>query len=392
MHDETSNLALIVSCFDWYEGRIDVVREAFLERAYCVKVLTSDFSHIKKERSTAEHPNCEYIHVPAYSKNVSLARVRSHLAFASQVNQVLIKEKPKVVYLLIPPNKTADYCRRYRNNHPDTKLIIDVIDLWPESLLGGRGNRIIASRWKGYRDRALECADYVFTECDLYQEKLDYVLNPERSSILYLYGKANQANGAGAKAPSEELIAPTAPQCITFGYLGSINNIIDIDGICELIKTFVVSGVDTCVKVIGDGESRDCFLDALTEAGCSVSYYGPIYDGQRKAEILGNCGYGLNMMKDTVSVGLSIKSIDYLSMGVPLANNIKGDTWRLVEERGIGFNIKRNFGIDLVQSMLEKPIVNLRRNAAECYNELFTKDACGRQLVKGLDVVLGTRS
>ena len=44
------------------------------------------------------------------------------------------------------------------------------------------------------------------------------------------------------------------------------------------------------------------------------------------------------MMKPGVCVGLTMKSIDYFCYGLPLINNIPGDTWQLVEEHGIGVN------------------------------------------------------
>ena len=46
-------------------------------------------------------------------------------------------------------------------------------------------------------------------------------------------------------------------------------------------------------------------------------------------------------MKKSVCVGLTMKSIDYFEFGLPIINNIKGDTWNAVEEYGIGINYRR---------------------------------------------------
>ena len=40
-------------------------------------------------------------------------------------------------------------------------------------------------------------------------------------------------------------------------------------------------------------------------------------------------------MKDSVFVGLTMKSIDYFEAGLPILNTIKGDTWKFVDELGI---------------------------------------------------------
>ena len=37
-----------------------------------------------------------------------------------------------------------------------------------------------------------------------------------------------------------------------------------------------------------------------------------------------------------------MKSIDYFSYGLPLINNIKGDTWEIVNDKGYGINIHKD--------------------------------------------------
>lgn len=44
------------------------------------------------------------------------------------------------------------------------------------------------------------------------------------------------------------------------------------------------------------------------------------------------------MMKPEVTVGLTMKSVEYLYWGLPLLNTIGGDTWRFIEESQAGFN------------------------------------------------------
>lgn len=59
-------------------------------------------------------------------------------------------------------------------------------------------------------------------------------------------------------------------------------------------------------------------------------------------------------MKDSVCVGLTMKSIDYFQHGLPIINNIKADTTELVEEYKVGFN-----EIDFEKELLSKKIQNL---------------------------------
>ena len=329
--------AVLISCFDWYKKRLEPIRELLLNQGYEVTILTSDFNHIKKTEITERYLECTYIHVPSYKKNISLKRIKSHLFFGKCVKNKLNQINPDFIYLLLPPNNTAKYCTQYKKERPNTKLIVDIIDLWPESMpIGFAKKTPLAWIWKKWRNNAIRIADHVFTECTLYQEKLSYVLNPEKTSTLYLFKEQTEKE----KLLVQDIIKNKKDDgVVRFAYLGSMNNIIDIDGICNVLKAYISSGKKCEIHAIGDGESRNKFKQMVDNTGCKTFFYGKIFDEIEKIKILAPCDYAFNMMKDNVSVGLTIKSIDYLSYGLPLINNIKGDTWNLVQKEKIGTNV-----------------------------------------------------
>ena len=93
------------------------------------------------------------------------------------------------------------------------------------------------------------------------------------------------------------------------------------------------------LHIIGDGENRDKLIATMQKVGAKVHFYGKIYDLDKKLEIINQCHMGLNIMKPSVFVGLTMKSIDYFELSLPILNTIQGDTWRFVEENDIGINI-----------------------------------------------------
>lgn len=329
--------ALIVSCFEWYKERLEPIRDLLVGRGYDVTVLTTDFNHTQKAERQERFEACTYVHVPPYRSNLSVQRIRSHLCFGREVGAFLEKLRPDLVYAVIPPNTVSNHCRRYKEKHPETRLIVDIIDLWPESMpLGKLRATPPAKLWTRWRDDALRVADHVFTECDLYQEKLGPVLDPARTSTLYLF----KDQGDEERALVRQLIGRRGGDgVVRFAYLGSMNNIIDIDGICGVLRRFAEQGRACELVAVGGGEARERFEEAVKGTGCRTRFCGFVYDEMEKARLLAPCDYAFNMMKGDVSVGLTIKSIDYLSYGLPLINNIKGDTWRLVEAEGIGVNV-----------------------------------------------------
>lgn len=143
-----------------------------------------------------------------------------------------------------------------------------------------------------------------------------------------------------------------------------MNYILDIDGIVNVIKEMKKRGFECELYAIGDGENKEKFRMAVEAAGCKANFYGVIYDEMEKIRILAHCDYAFNMMKSDVSVGLTTKSIDYLSYGLPLINNIKGDTWKLIEQYGMGINIGEKVHISRVVD---------RSNVIKIYREKFTE-------------------
>ena len=337
--------AVLISCFDWYEKRLKPIRKLLTENGYQVKVLTSDFDHLKKDKIENKHRECTYLHVPKYRNNISFQRIRSHMTFSKECKQNIEKFVPDLIYCMVPPNRVVDYCSKYKKNHPDIIFVIDIIDLWPESIPLGRVKNLPPSKiWMNWRNKAIKVADFVFTECDLYQKKLNSALIPSKTTTLHLYKEQTDEE--------RELIRkiidiPKSDDVIRFAYLGSMNNIIDINGICGVIKKFVNGGKKCELHAIGSGVNKESFEAAVAGVGCNTFFYGSIFDEKEKIRILTPCDFALNMMKESVSVGLTIKSIDYLSYGLPLINNIKGDTWDFVNYNRVGINVdfQKNWSI-----------------------------------------------
>ena len=67
-------------------------------------------------------------------------------------------------------------------------------------------------------------------------------------------------------------------------------------------------------------------------------FHGIIYDPKKKQAIFDRCHAGLNIMKSSVYVGLTMKSMDYFAASLPVINNIQGDTWDFIEQHPIGIN------------------------------------------------------
>lgn len=321
---------VIIDCFDTWEHRVDLLHKVLTEEGHRVKVLLSDFRHIDKVRRTSKKQDFMLFTAEPYSRNISPARLHSHMQLSRNIFDYVEQTIKNIdlMWVLAPPNSFVHDAAEVKRRHPRVKLVIDLIDLWPETMpVGNLNNLPIFKFWKKLRDENLRYADAVVTECELYKLVLGKVIEGIKVETLYL---AREDNGykVDLHLPKGEL---------ALCYLGSINNIIDIDTIGRIIRTCRMLR-PVILHIIGDGEKKGELVNVAKAAGAEVIDHGKVYDREQKQQIFDSCHYGLNIMKKTVCVGLTMKSIDYFEFGVPIINNIKGDTWHLINEWNCGVN------------------------------------------------------
>lgn len=321
---------VIVNCFETYENRVALLQDFFEKTGDKVKVYTADYCHFKKCKRETAPDNYILIKTRPYKKNLSFERLSSHADFAKKVYAALEEriEQTDLIWVMLPPNSLARRMGEIKQKFPAVRLVFDVIDMWPETMpLHGVDNIWPLSKWKKLRNKNLKFADAVVTECYLYHEKIkDYVTKDKLFNLYF-----------AKKHTDFPKITEKKTECMELCYLGSINNIIDIDLIGKIIEQ--VSKERTVkLHVVGDGERKEALLETARLAGAEVEYHGIVFDEEQKSDILARCHFGLNIMKDSVYVGLTMKSMDYFAAGLPMINNIKGDTGEIVARNGFGVN------------------------------------------------------
>ena len=400
----------IVTDSSTYEKRAELVYRYCTEHGYDAVLIGTAFDHrAKKKREEAS--GRIYIDAGGYKKNISIERLWYHHKFAKMAHRLLrsmIEEKQAacgsevksgskagadgihdgiinaenadMLYILLPGNSLAGVGARLKKEY-GCRLIFDIIDLWPESLpIGGAWRTLPVKYWKRLRDDYLKIADHIVTECGLYRELLG--LCTDKTSIMYWPKQENVKLSDGS--------ADAANNSIHIAYLGSINNIIDIQLITELLS-YVNKKRHVILNVIGDGESREIFLSSAAAAGIEAHYHGAIFDEAKKQRILQSCEWGINIMKPGVKVGLTMKSVEYMANGLKLINNIPGDTWELVESISIGVNVraesdeKSDCGIGSGRSNHKASFVPYRKQALqEAAEKICSFEGADRKTIHGL--------
>lgn len=359
--------AVVISGTNHYEERMRSVIEEY-KKEYDVTYLVSDFDHVTKKRYKIDIPNTQQLHVLEYHKNLSPTRILSHMLFSWKTYWKLCEIKPDVIYVEIPFNTLATVTKWYKRFHK-CELVMDIFDMWPESLPIKSENIIFKTAcavWRSFRNRNLKYADKVYTECNYYQELIQSEGCNVPMETKYLTRKNIDVN---VQTHWDEDI-------VHLCYVGNINNIIDIPFITEFLSK-INEQKKVCFHLIGNGESRARLIESLENKGIQVISYGVVYDVYRLQEIFNKCYFGINFLLPKLAIGLTMKSITYLRAGIPLLNAVDGDTWDMVEEYEAGVNIRRDDmekNAQMILEMTESDVVEMKRKARKVFEEHFAEE------------------
>lgn len=361
-----------------YEPRVYMAADFFMRQGHQVFMILSDFIHREKTKGRPAKENAIFIDTIPYKRNMSWKRLYSHYDFSKKVYDYIKNEDFDLLYVLIPANSLAKYATLFKRRYKKL-LIIDILDLWPESLpiVFLKGIWPI-SIWSEIRNNSLKYADLIITECNLYQKKLERYLT--QSQVINVYWP---------RETEEKVVLNTRKDdgWVHICYLGSINHIIDIDFMIKLLSC-IQNYRMVNLHVIGDGESREELLKRLNMMGIKTIFYGSIYDETEKMKVLYSCDYGLNIMKNSVCVGVTMKSVDYLYAGLKLLNNIKGDTWQLIESKGIGYNCSYENLPVIAREIAEKVIEKKdKEDVYECYQHNFSKGSYENSMKRCMEMI-----
>ncbi|WP_303021348.1 glycosyltransferase [Faecalibaculum rodentium] len=364
-------MKVAIVCFnDTFFDRVRLLKKYYLSKGYDVTVVSSDFSHRKKQRISSLDSADILIQTPPYYKNLSFRRLYSHHTFSRRAEKLMESLQPDVIHSMVPANSLCKTLSQYKKNHPDTKLYFDINDLWPEALPIRNFEWLpVFTGWKKLRDNNLSAADRVFVECELFLDGL----KPDREYTVLHFARSQQPMPIHANLDTN---------AIDLVYLGSINNIIDISLIRKITEA-AVKIKPTRFHIIGEGETKERLILELKETGAEVIDHGILFDPVEKQKVFDKCHYGLNIVKPNVMVGLTMKSLDYMIGGLPMLNSIGGDTEKLVEQYDLGFNVDRNHLEELAENIChEKPeeAVQRRHNMQKVYSEFFSEETFFRTL------------
>lgn len=376
---------IIINCFETSIDRVESIKKYFenSNKNNKVTVLQSDFLHMKKERRKDAKKDYIFLRTLPYKKNLSIRRVLSHMLYAKKALKEAKKIGYDLLYVIAPPNSLIK--ETMHKKIENTTIIFDICDLWPESMPLNINNiifKFLLTKWSNLRNKYLKCADLVITECNLYQELLRKELEKLNTETVYLTRKSVENPLTDINCINDSTI--------NLVYVGSINNIIDINFIIKILLE-IKKYKDVMFHIIGTGENVEKLIHLLDKNNLEYKFYGPIYNDSEKREIFDKCSFGINIMKTSVKVGLTMKSLEYFKFGLPILNNIAGDTKQKVTDYNIGFNLSESNlegEVPKIVNTSKKEILKMRENTLSLFNKEFCEEVYYEKMKKIIDPLL----
>lgn len=299
-----------------------------------ITMLASDYDHRNKTyyelvSNTVVSDNGvvnHYIHVPAYSKNLSFARIWGNFMFGRGVKQFLkgTSTEYDFIYCIVPSASGVLGCRQYLKKHK-TKLVVDVMDLLPESLLPIIGDnfftRLILWPWFKISEKAYKTAHFITGESKEYAN-IAHKCNPSVPFTYTYLGIDMPKINEIIKGRTKEL---NSDDSIKICYGGNLGNSYDFDAIFNALISLKEQGVHYTMYFIGGGDKEEKVRREIEAIGVNATVTG-IVSYQEYIELMSQCDIGLNVFKRGTKIVHSYKFNDYAACGLYIVSNLHGET------------------------------------------------------------------
>lgn len=381
--------AIIITAFDnySYQTRVKYIESILNEKGYETLICSSDFDHRLKTKYDCKRKGLVLVHVLPYKKNISINRIISHTMFSKKVLHICEKENPDLIYAVIPPNFICYYIGKYRSQNIKCKLIYDVGDMWPETMpISNKFKSALyplLNIWANIRNKGLNRADGIAFECNLFKDYLLKYIDNSDYKTIYLC-KEDKLGFVPSLTCNSEILKIV--------YIGSINNIIDIKLIALFLEELHYSRKCELI-LIGDGEKKSELCNLCRKKEINIVDYGIVFDDKKKMSILKECHFGLNIMRQEVFVGATMKSLEYFYWGLAVINNIPADSYKIIESNNCGYNLSYDNIKDVanqIASISEEDIIEMKNNSRSVYSKYFSKEIMNSHFTNFFNTVIGT--
>jgi len=284
-----------------------------------VVLITSRFRHFDKALRSGKCDNEGYevvlLDEPGYSRNISFARLWSHACFARNFRAWLHAycraSQVDLIYSAFPLISTNIFLGKVKQQL-GFRLVIDVQDVWPESLaVIPLVDRFRALLWpfSMRADRAYRGADAFVSVSQTYLLRAKRANARAAGMVCYIGSDNALWDGTPAHAFEQKKTR--------FFYLGTVSHSYDIETVVRGFAALVESEPDYELHILGGGPE----LERIRAMAAKNTYFHGFMNVEEMISMVKGMDVAVNPIKATSRGTITNKLADYILAGKPILNS-----------------------------------------------------------------------
>ena len=355
---------------------LEVITSQFYQRTYKMR---NNLDELKNGVSY----KVKFIYEPGYNKSVSFQRLKTSRVFAKNtLNYLKSREKPDLIYQVVPTLDVADLVSRYARENR-IPFIIDIQDLWPEAFKMAVNIPVLSDiAFFPYTIKANHIYSRADEICAVSQTYVKRALSVnkknENGHAVYIGINLSEFDKGRALAKRRD---PKAG--LTLAYCGSLDVSYDIK---TVIDALAIMEHPPKFLVMGDGRMRATFEEYTKEKNVNAEFTG-FLPYQEMCKRLCECDMTVNPIIGTSVASIINKHGDYAASGLPVINTQDSEEYRsLIDEYKMGVNCANGNPTELAEKIKllcedNQLRYEMGRNARRCAEELFDRTRTYQELV-----------
>lgn len=352
----------------WRDYRSYMLAKALSARGHDALWFISDFVHRSK---TYRQPNAQALapapgiriqtlHASRYERNISFGRIAYERSFGESFARAAGQhDKPDVIVLADPSLFYSAQVVRYAKEQ-GCKLILDVLDLWPElfavvlpGALGALQRQIFSSLYRR-RDCLAAACDGVVAVTQDYLEAVcpatRYPLKPRQ--VAYLGVDLEDFRRHSTREDAVDHIGSFRTDArLVIAYAGTLGDAYDMSILERAIARCAERALPVRFVVAGDGPKKDRYTALGLRWPQTLEFLGPL-DARDLPKVYESCDVGLMSYVQGSTVSMPVKFYDYLAGGLAIVNSLGREAGQFVTGSRIGLNYKAE-NLDSLMACIE---------------------------------------
>jgi len=338
----------------WRDDRYFLIAKFLSAAGYQVQLFISSFSHKEKAFVTTEkqlrlEPNLNivYVETKGYTNHISLNRIKHEKAFAAAIAaNNLNLPLPDFIILREPAIFTYGGLKTFIKTS-GAKLILDIIDLWPETfelklprVIRWTG-KLLFSPFYATRKKIYAAASAVTAVAPDYLHQVLKYNHTIPGKVVYWGCNVTQIEHE-LQLATPTLLArlhlPDKGAHIWGIYAGTLGEGYDIVTLLETARQMVTVAPHLKFLIAGTGPRLEMVKKAAQE-NTNIIYLGSL-PTNTLYQLFSFCDFGFSTYADGSAVSMPIKCFDYFAAGLPLVNSLGKNLGKIVKTQKLGYQYK----------------------------------------------------